>query len=403
MSNLAPVDLAELLAPSLSDDFLQRTFGKNYLFIPGPSGKFSQLLPWDALNLTLRQHRLDSPRLRLFQNGKQVSTSGYQRQIRSQRRRQVTIPRLNDREFIGKLRDGATLILDAVDELYEPLTTLAEQLERTFHERIQVNAYAGWHSSPGFNLHWDDHDVLILQLQGKKQWSIYGATRPFPLARDAEPNSVKPETPIWEGTLTDGDLLYIPRGWWHAAVPLDEPTLHLTVGIHNRTGIDLLSWLAEQFRASATYRADLPRHAGTAERLAHLEKLRVELVARFTPELLDEYFAAYDEKAQPRSRIGLPFTVSPEAIPDTDEWSCKFTPPRGVRLTDEAETGLFSFRANGRSWEFAVTLRPVIELLSDGQVRSFAELQHAVEDRLDRRSLRDFIAELAREGLIALV
>ena len=114
MSDLAPGDLAELLAPSRRNDFLQHIFGKNYQYIPGPAGKFSGLLPWDALNLILRQHRLESPRLRLFLKGKQVSVSSYQRQIQSQRRRQVTIPRIVEREFLGKLREGATLILDAV-------------------------------------------------------------------------------------------------------------------------------------------------------------------------------------------------------------------------------------------------------------------------------------------------
>ena len=45
----------------------------------------------------------------------------------------------------------------------------------------------------------------------------------------------KPDAPLWEGMLEDGDLLYIPRGWWHVATPLDEPTLHLTVGVNNLT------------------------------------------------------------------------------------------------------------------------------------------------------------------------
>ena len=42
-------------------------------------------------------------------------------------------------------------------------------------------------------------------------------------------------------------LLYIPRGWWQTvALPLDEPTLHLNVGVHKRTGGDLARWLAER-------------------------------------------------------------------------------------------------------------------------------------------------------------
>ena len=114
-----------------------------------------------------------------------------------------------------------------------PITDIAESLERLFRVRIQVNAYAGWRTSHGFDLHWDDHDVFILQVAGRKQWKVYGMTRKYPLAVDVEPTVEKPDAPLWEGMLEDGDLLYIPRGWWHVATPLDEPTLHLTVGVNN--------------------------------------------------------------------------------------------------------------------------------------------------------------------------
>jgi hypothetical protein len=79
---------------------------------------------------------------------------------------------------------------------------------------------------------------------------------------------------LWEGTLEDGDLLYIPRGWWHVALPLAEPTLHLTVGIHNRTGLDLLRWLAERMRASETFRRDLPRMSSAQVRAEHAARMR---------------------------------------------------------------------------------------------------------------------------------
>lgn len=403
MSDLAPKDLAEILAPGRSDEFLQSILGKEFRYFPGPTGKFTPLLPWDALNLILRQHRLTSPRLRLFVEGKQVPESDYQRQIQSRRRRNSVIPRINDREFLHKLREGATLIIDAVEELYEPLTRLAEELERTFRERIQVNVYAGWYTSPGFDLHWDDHDVLILQLQGRKQWSVYGPTRPYPLARDAESNSVKPETPIWDGTLTDGDLLYIPRGWWHAAKPLAEPTLHLTIGIHNRTGIDLMAWMTDQLRANESFRRDLSRFGSTEDRAGQLAELRRELLSRWTPELMDEFFAQYDATARPRTRPGLPFSVMPSGLPGNGQQRLKFSPPRPVRLRDEPDTGSFSFDANGRSWRFAVAAKPVLEFLVAGRTTSSAELEEQFGGDLDPDTLRGLIAELIKEGLVVLV
>jgi hypothetical protein len=40
------------------------------------------------------------------------------------------------------LREGATLVLDAVDELQEPIERMAEALEYELRERVQVNLYA---------------------------------------------------------------------------------------------------------------------------------------------------------------------------------------------------------------------------------------------------------------------
>ena len=42
---------------------------------------------------------------------------------------------------MGLLRAGATLILDAVDEMHSPIGLFAEDLARELHEEVQVNAY----------------------------------------------------------------------------------------------------------------------------------------------------------------------------------------------------------------------------------------------------------------------
>ncbi|MGA5143217.1 JmjC domain-containing protein [Streptomyces azureus] len=41
-------------------------------------------------------------------------------------------------------------------------------------------------TTEGFGVHWDDHDTLVVQLDGAKRWRSYGTTQPFPLYRDIE-------------------------------------------------------------------------------------------------------------------------------------------------------------------------------------------------------------------------
>src|SRR5205085_5224558 len=116
-----------------------------------------------------------------------------------------TASRLMPAELIAQLQNGATLVVDVVDEIYEPLTALAGSPERELREKIQVNLYAGWHTSPGFDVHWDGHDVIVLQLAGRKSWAIYGETRKYPLANDVVKDSPPAEEPMWSGTISDGD------------------------------------------------------------------------------------------------------------------------------------------------------------------------------------------------------
>jgi ribosomal protein L16 Arg81 hydroxylase len=401
MADAGHDQLAQLLRPCPVEEFLASIWGRAHLHVAGRPGRFAHLLLWAQLNMILRQHRLDFPRLRLARDGSSLPASAYLRHVRSGRR-QSTIPRLLPQQLTTELRAGATLVLDAVDELCEPLEELAVKLERFFHERVQINAYAGWRTSRGFDLHWDDHDVFILQVAGRKDWRVYGMTRPYPLVEDVEPAAKPTHEPVWAGTLTAGDLLYIPRGWWHVALPLDEPTLHLTVGIHNRTGLDLIRWLTERLRASETVRQDLPRFASQTEQSAHVAQLRAELRAAMEDdELLAHYFAEQDAMAAPRPRLGLPWSaLMSNAPPLADEARVRLTAPRPLDL--KLDAGVVEFACNKKRWRFAEDALLVLRPLADGRACTVAELCAAARARLDERIVHTFLAELIEHGLVAL-
>ena len=400
MAEAGNEQLAELLRPLQVEAFMASTWGRAQLYVKGKPGKFAHLLPWAQLNAILQQHRLDFPRLRLARDGRSLAASAYLRHVRSGRGRQVTIPRLLSAELTAELRAGATLVLDAVDEFSDQLEEIAIGLERFFHEHVQINAYAGWRTSRGFDLHWDDHDVFILQVAGRKDWRVYGMTRPYPLVDDVASAPKPTHDPIWAGTLADGDLLYIPRGWWHVALPLDEPTLHLTVGIHNRTGLDLLRWLVEQVRASEVARQDLPRFADQAEQSAHLEQLRAALVAAWDDELLTRYYRAQDERAAPRPRLGLPWSAMPHATLAAHQ-RVRLTAPRPLDMKTEA--GVVEFTCNKKRWRFAEAALVVLRPLAQGRTCTVAELCAAAHEQLDERTVRAFITELIEHGLVAPV
>ncbi|MCA1630198.1 MAG: cupin domain-containing protein, partial [Acidobacteria bacterium] len=302
----------------------------------------------------------------------------------------------------SQLRDGATLVLDAVEELHAPLTALAESLELAFRERVQINLYAGWRTSRGFDLHWDDHDVFILQVAGRKRWRVYGETRPSPVANDVEPAPKPTRDPLWEDTLEDGDLLYIPRGWWHVAFPLDEPTLHLTVGVHKRTGLDLLRWLSENLRASETFRRDLPRDASPTEQAAHVERLREELSARFDSDTLIEFFREQDANAEPRPRLSLPHSATTRLSLPAAGALVRLNAPRPLDF--EVSGDELSFSCNKKRWRFDARALTVLRALDERRECRVAELcAAAAGGGLEESTVRTFVGELILHGLVAIV
>ena len=393
--------LAKILAPGEPEEFLASAWGKSYKHVKGWPGKFAHLLPWAGLNEVLRRQRLDFPRLRLIRDGKSLPVSSYIRHATNARRK-TSVPRLRPVEFSAQLRAGATLVLDAVDELFPALEELAEGLELIFRERIQINAYAGWRSSRGFDLHWDDHDVFILQVTGRKRWQVYGMTRPYPVAGDSISKGKPQGEPLWTGTLEDGDLLYLPRGFWHVALPLNEPTLHLTVGVRARTGLDLLRWAAERLRESEAFRRELPRFALAQERAAHAEQLRQELLAAWDEGLLESYLQETDALAEPRARVSLPWSALPAANTHIETGSLvRWTPPRPVEL--RVADGVVEFSAIKKRWRFAPAALSALRPLAERRQCLVSELCEEARGQLDERTVRALVRELLLHGLVAIV
>ncbi|MGH9417601.1 MAG: cupin domain-containing protein [Terriglobales bacterium] len=389
-SAAAPATLAELLAPRPKTAFLARHWQREYALVRGRRGRFEQLLPWAELNRILNEHRLAAPRWRLYRAGRQVSGGGE--------------PALRAAAPLAdELRRGATLIVDSVEELHPPLRRLAASLERELDCGVQVNAYAGWRATRGFDLHWDDHDVFILQVYGSKQWQVFGATRPHPLPGDAVPRPRR--RPLWSGTLRSGDLLYLPRGAWHVAVPRGEPTLHLTVGFHTETGLDLLAWWAARARRLEIARRDVPRLAPAAERREYAEALWRAAARLWQPGLLEEYLSERDNERRTRPSHGLPYTALAQPLagaaaqapsPSRLRWAA----PRRARWQRSAEA--LKIDALGRTWHFDAAAEPLLLRLADGAAHSLREILGARPRGVSAAQVRELLTQLLRQGLLAL-
>ncbi|MFF1702472.1 JmjC domain-containing protein [Streptomyces sp. NPDC058252] len=106
--------------------------------------------------------------------------------------------------------------------------------------------------------HWDQQMALIVQVAGAKTWQLWKPVYDSPMREFQESFRVWRDDfiPAWEAAGPDmsidlqaGQTLLLPRGWVHNphALHHDEPSLHLTFAIRERTPL----WIAEQLIARA--------------------------------------------------------------------------------------------------------------------------------------------------------
>jgi hypothetical protein len=394
-SRLAPFPhLASLVGAEALTGFLDQAFGRAPFRRRLPEGMAPALFGWPQLNMALAHHRLGPPRLKLEKDGADAG-KGVFRERRTSRNHvvhDIDTPLLHER-----LRDGATLILDAVNELGGPLQSLCAGLANEFCASSQANLYACWGVSPGFDVHWDDHDVFVIQLDGAKRWMLYGATRPAPLRKALGEDHPRPSEPIEEMVLEAGDMLYLPRGHWHAAVGLGGPTLHITVGLTRKTGHDLLTWLADQALASDIVRADLPLEGDDAALGRHVAAVLAAALGEADPADLGRRFRRHAQARRTRRpELSLPF-IGQAAEP--------FEPTMLIRLSDGAarilpadDPAAFILSHRGVNYTLAGPLRPSISAMALGAAVAYGDLRSAAP----ADQAQAFVADMLARGVFVL-
>jgi ribosomal protein L16 Arg81 hydroxylase len=219
---------------------------------------------------------------------------------------------------LNDMRGGHTLILDGMQNFDPKLTELCRTLSQETGHKFQTNIYLTPPSGKGFTPHWDNHDVFVLQVLGSKHWKVEKERRAFP-QRDGiiEDEGREFRGEVHEFTLRQGDMVYIPRGFVHAAECGAESSMHITLGVYPTTWSDFLGAVMQW----AVVREEGLRHAlpfgymkggdeGMVKRMAHelreltdpaflgqvLERFREECVKKAALDISGQVEAFFDSK-----------------------------------------------------------------------------------------------------------
>eukprot|EP00927_Polykrikos_kofoidii_P061456 TRINITY_DN56296_c0_g1_i1.p1 TRINITY_DN56296_c0_g1~~TRINITY_DN56296_c0_g1_i1.p1 ORF type:complete len:459 (-),score=84.44 TRINITY_DN56296_c0_g1_i1:60-1364(-) len=140
-------------------------------------------------------------------------------------------------DFLVGYLDGASVIINQADRCFAPLLQFCQELGRRQFYHVFGVFYLTPVQAQAVRLHNDDQDVFLMQVWGRKQWTIRNAPQLLPYTEEmlGKDGPVAPELikePVMEFTMEPHDILYIPRGYLHeACTGGEEPSLHITVTV----------------------------------------------------------------------------------------------------------------------------------------------------------------------------
>jgi ribosomal protein L16 Arg81 hydroxylase len=389
----AEMNFEQVLGSIGAARFLSEYWTKKPLYLKGEKGRFGQVFSWADLNEILAWHPPPQPQLRLFQEGSMVDL-----------RRYIDGPvghlRLNPGGLMALLAQGATMIMDGVQEVSPSIHDLTSSFEDALSCPCAANLYAGWRTQRGFNVHWDAHEVFVLQLSGRKRWQVFAPTRIDPLADDIETAPSPNAPPLWEGILSDGDVLYLPRGFWHVAYPLDEPSLHMTWSAHTFTGVEFLQWWIRTLRRHPETRASLTRLNDPQARKAYAAKLVDFLAASTQSDPLDRFLRSQHGARRPRPRIRLPQGPVEQNAPLTPESAIRLANHSALFIEHDTGEPLAKFLVGGSYWYIRPEFAAAFRLLSGAQSVGFRELVETIPDKSLVAMFQGTIDAFAGAGLL---
>lgn len=257
--------LADLIHPVTPDRFNAEIEGRTPLHIPAEGEAAAlrrSLLDWDTFNGLLAQSSIwTHSTLQLVHSGKQLPAETYCAEVQTM---SGPVVRPSPARVQVMMAMGATVVANDVGALTPPLRAVCDALSATWAASVAANVYCSFKGVQGFGPHYDTHDVFAVQTEGEKVWRLYRNREPDPVDYPGEGEEVRRYLasacgPVMqEVRMKPGDVLYLPRGWYHDALAVDGPSLHVTLSVTPLYGRILFRLLESAAMQDPAFRAWLP-------------------------------------------------------------------------------------------------------------------------------------------------
>jgi len=265
------MDFAELLAPLGVEDFMTDYYGRRPVHVPAGEGSpRASLLSWSRLNELLAvQSHWTEPNIGIVVNNVPVDPDHYMDDVLTS----LGVLRVaNPAKVETLLAGGASLVANAIEQIAPEVRALTDMLADRFSGLAGANLYCSFQGIQAFPSHCDSHEVFAIHCAGEKVWRIYENRAEAPLLGIGGDGEARRRIDAAKGRvlaevhMRPGDLLYIPRGYFHDAVAIGADSLHLTLGVAPLSGRLVFRLLEAGALTQRIFREYLPdsREAGSA-------------------------------------------------------------------------------------------------------------------------------------------
>ncbi len=269
-----------IIAPTSATEFFKTYLGLKTLHVPGKSEKFAGLFDWADVNRIINTANIwNANTFKLILDNESVSPGEF-------------MPNgvLDTKSVSSYIEQGASIVLSGMETYSEGSAALAASLQSAIGGFAQCNLYCSFKQHPGFLPHFDLMDVFVFQIAGEKDWDIYETHFENPMLKPGchqmsftREQHAENRGPVERHlTMTPGDVLYIPKGKYHAAIASSDYSLHLTFGIEPPRALNFIESITEALYMDAVFRQEMPHYDDQETYDQLIDQIADKLHARMT-------------------------------------------------------------------------------------------------------------------------
>ena len=290
-----PSTLAELVAPLSEEEFLTLLRERKLTLLRSVGGeRYSSLLTWHSLlqMIARGEHPSSLAEFVLVKDSQVAPPERWLKQNPAGEGNVVDLPRL-----LAFMNHGFSLSVARINDYAPHLKALCQSIRSTLREQIKVGAIVTTGKGGAFKLHFDPEDLIILQVEGRKRWKIFGPPVVNPVVGMKSSITPPPEdTLLFDEILEAGDFLFLPAGNWHRCENESSRSLHLGIFFQPPSGLDAIKALTAKLLSDEQLCMPLTRLDDAANLSAFEEDIKTRVMGQISKLDLSEFLSDFGRR-----------------------------------------------------------------------------------------------------------